>query len=55
MARPAGSDGKDGTAAAPAARSGPAPRTLPALPLKIVDAKLVVAKPFTAPVGFEKG
>ena len=26
-----------------------------ALPLKIVDAKLVVAKPFTAPVGFEKG
>ena len=34
---------------------GPAPRMLPALPLKIVDAKLVVAKPFTAPVGFEKG
>ena len=34
---------------------GPAPRMLPALPLKVVDAKLVVAKPFTAPVGFEKG
>ena len=34
---------------------GPAPRILPALPLKIVDGKLVVAKPFTTPVGFEKG
>ena len=34
---------------------GPAPRVLPALPLKIVDGKLVVAKPFTAPVGYEKG
>ena len=34
---------------------GPAPRVLPALPLKIVDGKLVVAKPFTSPVGFEKG
>ena len=34
---------------------GPAPRMLPALPLKVVDAKLVVAKPFTAAVGFEKG
>jgi len=34
---------------------GPAPRVLPALPLKIVDGKLVVAKPFTAAVGFEKG
>jgi Rieske Fe-S protein len=34
---------------------GPAPRVLPALPLKIVDGKLVVAKPFTTPVGFEKG
>lgn len=32
---------------------GPAPRILPALPLKIVDGKLVVAKPFTARVGFE--
>ena len=34
---------------------GPAPRVLPALPLKIVDGTLVVAKPFTAPVGYEKG
>jgi rieske iron-sulfur protein len=34
---------------------GPAPRMLPALPLKIVDGKLVVAKTFTTPVGFEKG
>jgi rieske iron-sulfur protein len=32
---------------------GPAPRMLPALPLKLVDGKLAVAKPFTAPVGFE--
>jgi rieske iron-sulfur protein len=32
---------------------GPAPRMLPALPLKLVDGKLVVAKPFTARVGFE--
>ena len=34
---------------------GPAPRMLPALPLKVVDGRLVVAKPFTASVGFEKG
>jgi Rieske Fe-S protein len=34
---------------------GPAPRMLPALPLKIVDGKLVVARPFTAVIGFEKG
>jgi rieske iron-sulfur protein len=34
---------------------GPAPRPLPALPLKIVDGMLVVAQPFTAPIGFEKG
>jgi rieske iron-sulfur protein len=34
---------------------GPAPRVLPALPLTIADGKLVVAKPFTAPIGFEKG
>ena len=34
---------------------GHAPRMLPALPLKIVDGKLVVAGPFTTPVGFEKG
>src|SRR6266566_2184429 len=32
MARPAGSGGKNGTAAAPAARSGPAPRTLTEMP-----------------------
>jgi rieske iron-sulfur protein len=32
---------------------GPAPRMLPALPLKLVDGKLAVAKPFTAPVAFE--
>jgi Rieske Fe-S protein len=30
---------------------GPAPRALAALPLKVVDGKLVVAKPFTARVG----
>ena len=34
---------------------GPAPRPLPALPLKIVDGKLVVAGPFTSRVGFEPG
>ena len=33
---------------------GPAPRTLPALPLQIVDGKLAVAKPFTSRVGFEQ-
>ena len=32
---------------------GPAPRPLPALPLAIVDGRLVVAKPFTTRVGFE--
>ena len=30
---------------------GPTPRPLPALPLKIVDGKLAVAKPFTSRVG----
>ena len=35
--------------------SGPAPRVLPALPLKTVDSMLVVARPFTARVGFEQG
>jgi len=30
---------------------GPTPRALPALPLKIVDGKLAVAKPFTSRVG----
>jgi rieske iron-sulfur protein len=34
---------------------GPAPRALPALPLKIVDGILVVARPFTSRVGFEQG
>jgi rieske iron-sulfur protein len=34
---------------------GPAPRPLPALPLKVVDGKLAVAGPFTARVGFEPG
>jgi len=34
---------------------GPAPRVLPALPLKVADGRLVVAKPFTSPVGYEKG
>ena len=34
---------------------GPAPRSLPALPLKIVDGRLVVAGPFTSRVGFENG
>ena len=32
---------------------GPAPRALPALPLKIVDGKLSVAKPFTGRIGFD--
>jgi rieske iron-sulfur protein len=32
--------------------TGPAPRALPALPLKITDGKLMVAKPFTSRVGF---
>ena len=34
---------------------GPATHPLPALPLKIVDGKLVVAKPFTARITFEQG
>jgi rieske iron-sulfur protein len=32
---------------------GPAPRPLPALPLALVDGKLVVAKPYTTRVGFD--
>ena len=32
---------------------GPAPRSLPALPLRIADRNLTVAGPFTARVGFE--
>jgi len=35
--------------------SGPAPRPLPALPLKIAGGKLAVAKPFTSRVGFTQG
>jgi rieske iron-sulfur protein len=34
--------------------SGPAPRPLPALPLKIADGRLVVAKPFTGRAGFQQ-
>jgi len=34
---------------------GPAPRPLPALPIRIADGVLVVAQPFTAPITFEKG
>jgi rieske iron-sulfur protein len=33
---------------------GPAPRMLPALPLKIVEKNLIVAGPFTARIYFEK-
>ncbi len=33
---------------------GPSPRPLPALPLKAVDGRLVVAKPFTGRVGFQQ-
>jgi Rieske Fe-S protein len=34
---------------------GPAPRSLPALPLRVVDGRLVVAGPFTTRPGFEQG
>lgn len=34
---------------------GPAPRSLPALPLKVVDGLLVVAGPFSTRPGFEQG
>jgi Rieske Fe-S protein len=34
--------------------SGPTPRPLPALPLKIADGRLVVAKPFTGRAGFQQ-
>jgi rieske iron-sulfur protein len=33
---------------------GPAPRRLPALPLKVVDGRLVAAKPFTGRAGFQQ-
>jgi Rieske Fe-S protein len=38
-----------------AVTAGPSPRALPALPLKIADGKLMVAKPFTSRVGFTQG
>jgi Rieske Fe-S protein len=41
-------------AAAAKVESGPAPRALPALPLKIADGRLVVAKPFTGRAGFQQ-
>lgn len=34
---------------------GPAPRSLPALPLQLAEGRLVVAAPFTSRVGFEPG
>ena len=43
-------DPRDGAAVI----DGPAPRPLPALPLKIVDGKLTVAGPFTARVAFQQ-
>ena len=43
-------DPRDGAAVI----DGPAPRPLPALPLKIVDGKLAVAGPFTARVAFQQ-
>jgi len=33
---------------------GPAPRPLPALPLRVADGRLVVAKPFTGRAGFQQ-
>jgi Rieske Fe-S protein len=33
---------------------GPSPRRLPALPLRIVDGRLVVAQPFTGRAGFQQ-
>jgi len=34
--------------------SGPSPRRLPALPLRIADRRLIVAKPFTGRAGFQQ-
>jgi Rieske Fe-S protein len=34
--------------------SGPAPRRLPALPLRMADGQLLVAKPFTGRAGFQQ-
>ena len=41
-------------AAAAKVVGGPAPRSLPALPLRITDGRLVVAKPFTGRAGFQQ-
>ena len=41
-------------AAAAKVVGGPAPRPLPALPLRIADGRLVVAKPLTARAGFQQ-
>jgi rieske iron-sulfur protein len=41
-------------AAAAKVVGGPAPRSLPALPLKITAGRLVVAKPFTGRAGFQQ-
>jgi rieske iron-sulfur protein len=38
-----------------AVMGGPAPRPLPALPLKLQDGKVTVARPFTSRVGFTQG
>ena len=43
-------DPKDGASVV----DGPAPRPLPALPLKLVEGRLTVAAPFTARVAFEQ-
>jgi Rieske Fe-S protein len=40
--------------AAAAVLGGPTPRPLPALPLKLGDGRLVVAKPFTSRAGFQQ-
>ncbi|HLQ92972.1 MAG TPA: Rieske 2Fe-2S domain-containing protein [Xanthobacteraceae bacterium] len=34
---------------------GPAPRPLPALPLKLLEGRITVARPFTSRVGFTQG
>ena len=41
-------------AAAAKVVGGPAPRSLPALPLRITDGRLVVAKPFIGRAGFQQ-
>ena len=47
-------DSRFDPAAAANVESGPAPRPLPALPLKIADGRLVAAKQFTARAGFQQ-